>query len=301
MKKGFIFLIVFGTILLAAGGAMFGLAIAKGAFDNNVLMKEVTNEIVLDDSFNKIDIDIVTADLTFKPSEDGKAKVVSVEKEKIHHTAKVSNDALVIREQDDRKFYEKWFGFMGKMKVTVYLPETNYSDLKIKLVSGDTLVEDTFNFDKQYIKSTTGDIKLSNVTGASADFDVTTGKVVLTNYTLSGALNVKTTSGEGIFTNVTVDSASIHTVSGDQKYNSFIVNNNLVIHVTSGDIDFLNCDAATLNIHTTTGHVQGNLLTPKDFKAHSTTGDVTVYSTEGAPECVIETTTGDIYLTVGAK
>ena len=96
MKKGFVFLIVFGSILFVAGSAAFGLAIAKDAFKNNSLTQEVTKEYVLEDSFNKIDVDIVTADLTFKPSEDDKTKVVSVEKEKIHHTAKVSNDTLVM-------------------------------------------------------------------------------------------------------------------------------------------------------------------------------------------------------------
>ena len=110
MKKGFVFLIVFGSILFVAGSAAFGLAIAKGAFKNNSLTQEVTKEYILEDSYSKIDVDIVTADLTFKPSEDDKTKVVSVEKEKIHHTAKVSSDTLVIREEDDRKFYDRlWF------------------------------------------------------------------------------------------------------------------------------------------------------------------------------------------------
>ena len=153
MKKGFVFLIVFGSILFVAGSAAFGLAIAKDAFKNNSLTQEVTKEYILEDSFSKIDVDIVTADLTFKPSEDDKTKVVSVEKEKIHHTAKVSNDALVIREEDERKFYEKWFGFVSRMKVTVYLPESTYSELKIEVTTGDVLAEDSLTFDKQNIKT----------------------------------------------------------------------------------------------------------------------------------------------------
>ena len=182
MKKGFVFLIVFGSILFVAGSAAFGIAIAKDAFKNNSFTQEVTKEYVLEDSFNKIDVDIVTADLTFKPSEDDKTKVVSVEKEKIHHTAKVSNDTLVIREQDDRKFYEKWFGFVSRMKVTVYLPETTYEELKIDITTGNILAEDSFTFVKQNIKSTTGDLKFENVTGKSADIKITSGNVTLNNY-----------------------------------------------------------------------------------------------------------------------
>ena len=85
MKKGFVFLIVFGSIILVAGSAAFGLAIAKGAFSNNSFTKEVPVEYNFEDSYNKIDIDVVTADLTFKPSEDNKTKIVSIEREKVHH------------------------------------------------------------------------------------------------------------------------------------------------------------------------------------------------------------------------
>ena len=59
MKKGFVFLIVFGSILLVAGSAAFGLAIAKGAFKNNDFTKEVTKEYDFEDSFTKIDVGAV--------------------------------------------------------------------------------------------------------------------------------------------------------------------------------------------------------------------------------------------------
>ena len=308
MKKGFIFLIVFGAIILTAGSAMFGLAIAKGAFTNNSFTKEVTKEYVLEDSFNKIDVDIVTADLTFKPAEDNKTKVVSIEKEKIHHTAKVSNDTLVIREQDDRKFYEKWFGFVSRMKVTVYLPETSYEELKIEVTTGDMLIEDNFNFDKQSIKSTTGDLKFGNVTGKSADIKITTGNVTLYNYTLSGELNADTTTGDYEFNNVQCEKAILHTTSGKYTLTDTIVNGafneeraNLDISGTSSDVTFVNCDAHYIKVKTTTGDIKGNLLTKKSFDAQTTTGHCLVDSDRTAEDkCYIRTTTGDIDISVGA-
>ena len=309
MKKGFVFLIVFGSILFVAGSAAFGIAIAKDAFKNNSFTQEVTKEYVLEDSFNKIDVDIVTADLTFKPSEDDKTKVVSVEKEKIHHTAKVSNDALVIREQDDRKFYEKWFGFMSKMKVTVYLPETTYEELKIDITTGNILVEDSFTFVKQNIKSTTGDLKFENVSGKSADIKITTGNVTLNNYKLSGELNIDTTSGDYKFNDVECEKATLHTTSGKYILNDLIVTGNLNtdrpnldISGTSSDITFKNCDAHYVKVKTTTGDIKGNLLTKKNFDAETTTGKVLVDNDRTAEDkCYIRTTTGDIDISIGAK
>lgn len=302
MKKGFVFLIVFGSILLVAGSAAFGLAIAKDAFKNNDFTKEIPQEHLFEEPISKIDIDVVTADITFKQAEDNKTKVVSIEREKIHHTAKVSNDTLVIREQDDRKFYEKWFGFIGRMKLTVYLPESSYSELKIEVTTGDTLVEDSFNFDKQNIKSTTGNVKMSNVTGSNATIKVTTGSIILNNYELSGALDVDTTSGDFNLDNVKCNYAKLHTTTGDYKLNDLIVTGdldperaNLDISGTSSEITFKNCDAHNIKMKTTTGDIKGNFLTKKNIDAETTTGHMAVDSDSlAADKCYVRTTTGDI-------
>lgn len=309
MKKGLIALIVIGAVTLTAGSAMFGLAFAKGAFSNNSWSKEVTNTYTPEGSFNKIDVDIVTADLTFKPAEDNKTKVVSVEKEKIHHTAEISNDTLVIREKDERKFYEKWFGFVSRMKVTVYLPETTYEELKIEVTTGSIVSEDSFNFMKVNVKSTTGDLKLANVTGKSADIKITTGNVTLNNYNMYGELNVDTTSGDYAFNNVQCDSATLHTTTGKYNLNDFIVTGglntdrpNLDISGTSSDVTFKNCDAHYIKVKTTTGDIKGNLLTKKKFDAQTTTGTSLVDNDRTADDiCYIRTTTGDIDISVGAK
>ena len=309
MKKGLIALIVIGAVTLTAGSAMFGLAFAKGAFSNNSWSKEATNTYTPEGSFNKIDVDIVTADLTFKPAEDNKTKVVSVEKEKIHHTAEISNDTLVIREKDERKFYEKWFGFVSRMKVTVYLPETTYEELKIEVTTGSIVSEDSFNFMKVNVKSTTGDLKLANVTGKSADIKITTGNVTLDNYNMYGELNVDTTSGDYAFNNVQCDSATLHTTTGKYNLNDFIVTGglntdrpNLDISGTSSDVTFKNCDAHYIKVKTTTGDIKGNLLTKKKFDAQTTTGTSLVDNDRTADDiCYIRTTTGDIDISVGAK
>ena len=308
MKKGFVFLIVFGSILLVAGSAAFGLAIAKDAFKNNDFTKEIPQEYLFEEPISKIDIDVVTADITFKQAEDNKTKVVSIEREKIHHTAKVSNDTLVIREQDDRKFYEKWFGFIGRMKLTVYLPESSYSELKIEVTTGDVLAEDSFTFDKQNIKSTTGNVKLSNVTGSSANIKVTTGSIILNNYTLTGSLDVDTTTGDFNLDNVQCNKATLHTTSGDYKLNDLIVTGdldpdrpNLDISGTSSEIIFKNCDAHNIRMKTTTGDIKGNFLTKKNIDADAGTGHATVDSDRtAADKCYAHTTTGDIDISVGA-
>ena len=301
MKKGLIVFTVIGSVLLLTGGALLGIAIATHGFDSIASTGEVvTNKHEVNETFTKFDINTVTADVEFKASEDASCSVICEEREKVYHTVEVIDNALTIKQVDELHWYEKIFTNFNRMKVTLYLPTNTYDNLKIKGVTGDVIINN-FSFTEQNIETTTGDIKLSDVNGTNTSIKVTTGKVVLTNYTNTGSLKVDSTTGDTTFKNVNCDSAELLSTNSDYKLDAFLVTNHLKIDTTTGDVDFLNCDAGTLNIHTTTGHVQGNLLTPKDFKAHTTTGTVTVYSTEGAPECVVDTTTGDITLTVGAK
>lgn len=301
MKKGLLVLIIVGASLLTVGGTMFAIAAARGSFNNNDYTKEVTNEFEFEDAFNNIDIEIVTADLTFKPAADNKTKVVSIEREKIHHTAEVNDGTLIIKENDEREFYEKWFGNLGKMEVTVYLPETTYDNLKINVVTGDTSIQDSFYFANQEIHATTGDVTMNHVGGINSNIKVTTGKINIIDYHLTGSFSLETTTGDIKLEDMSCKSAEIHTTTGDIMLKSFLVENKLTISGTNTDVNFVNCDASTLDIKTVTGHVKGNLLTPKEFKAKTTTGDIKVYSTQGAPECKVETTTGDIEITIGAE
>lgn len=309
MKKGLIVLIVVGAAILTAGSAMFGLAIAKGAFKNSSNSKEVPNSITLTESYNKIDVNVATGDLTFKPSEDGKTKVDVIEREKIHFTADVSSDTLLIKQQDDRAFYEKWFGNFGRMKLTVYLPESTYSDLKIKVVSGDVLIQDNFTFDTQNISSTSGDIKLSNINGSSLDIDVTSGDVELTNCSYTGDISSKAVSGRHTINGVTCNKATLNATSGKFDINDLIVsgtfdskNYNLTIKGVSSDIKFKNCDARNIYMETTSGDIEGNFLTKKSFDADSTTGEVNVDSDRNAEDkCYAHSTTGDIDISIGVK
>ena len=318
MKKGFIALIVVGAVLLTAGATVFGLAIAKKAFDGTGNL--VTKNHEFDDSISKINIDIDTADLTFVSTSESKTKVTCLEKEKIHHDVKVNGGTLSITTVDETRWYERWFNFVDKMKITVYLPEDTYQELKIKDSTGDIVSKDAFTFTDVSVNASTGNINFSNLTSSGINIDVSTGNINLKDVNMDGKLYAKASTGSINLENVvTTGNIEVKTSTGSQKYHGvrcadcslkastggliledLIASGDLKIETSTGDVTFKGSDANTINVKTDTGDVKGTILTPKSFYFETDTGktnekDLREYT---GPRCDIKTDTGDIYITV---
>ena len=68
---------------------------------------------------------------------------------------------------------------------------------------------------------------------------------------------------------------------------------------STGDVKFTLCDAGELFVKTTTGNVIGSLCSEKIFMAKASTGKVEVPKSVTGGICEIETSTGDIRITIG--
>ena len=275
MKKGIIIsIIIIGSILLSAGVIMF----AKGLSNNNKTNGYEINEHVVE-SFSNINIDIATADLEFKESEDGITKVVCREKEKVYHTVEVKDDTLYVKSFDNRKWYEKIFDLsLISFKVTIYTTTKDFSQATLKSSTGDINIPNDYTFDNLNVEVSTGDVEINSNVKETLNINSSTGSIKL---------------------NLNAKKINIESSTGSQTLRD-VTSEEIKIKSSTGDIKFIDCDATTsIDIKTSTGDVTLTLLSGKTFEAETSTGKHNVpTSLVGAPLCKIETSTGDIKVEV---
>jgi DUF4097 and DUF4098 domain-containing protein YvlB len=93
---------------------------------------------------------------------------------------------------------------------------------------------------------------------------------------------------------------TIESVSGDAELTSGLDFGDINISTVSGEIILDKCDGVTIDIATVSGDVKAHLLTDKTFYIDTDSGTVNVpESVSGAGDCRIDTTSGDIHVTVG--
>ena len=321
MKPVLLIPIVIGGVLLVAGGAMFGIAIAQ-----NVKKDVVTRDVDLEDqTFANFKFDCDVSDIEFKVSEDGKKKITFKEEKKLTHEYSVSDNTLVITQKDNRKWYEHIMDFSGlHMKTTIYLPAATYGNIDLKNATGDLSVASEFTFEnitgKQStgdidikakvtdvvdLKTSTGNIKLSNMDPKSVTLKASTGDFYLENLNVEGDININMpdggSTGKATLTNVRSNNLSVRTSTGDMKLTNVVVTNKIYLKASTGDIKLNDVDAQALEIKTNTGDIKGTLLTGKMFSVKTGTSRPSVpQSVEGHGTCSLDTDTGKIIITIKA-
>lgn len=276
MKK---WLVVAG-ILVAVGliTSTVGLAIANFDFSGLGTKEMITNTYTVEESFKNISVDAITADVIFAPSENGGVKVVCYEDKKVPFSVRVEGDTLVISCEDNRKWYDH-IGILGKTEtVTVYLPAGEYTELQVNCTTGDVTAPEAFSF-------------------ANVQIDVTTGDICW-KAGVNQALSVKTTTGDVTAENVQCSTLNVKTTTGDVTLTDTFAAETIKVQVSTGDVKLKRVDSGELEIKSTTGDVTGTLLSDKVFITDVTTGDVHVPDTTSGGKCRIETTTGDIHITI---
>ena len=334
MKKSTMIWFIIGGALILAGGMIFCIVMSNLGWDFTRLdtNKYETNVYEFEESVGQVKIDISAADITFKPSEDGKTKIVCYENTKIPYTVKLKNGVLKINEEDNRKWYDHIGIGFNRTKIDVYLSVNNALKLEIDASTGDINIAKDFKLlnaeidvttgdveclayiaKNINIKSTTGDIKIVGTAAESIRLVNSSGIVLLENtkcerlsvkgvtgeVTLKNALveqhvYIFHTSGDVIMRNVNVgDDTYIGTTTGDVAfYGGFGADLN--VKTTTGDVKLDNFDANEMNIETTTGDVTGTLRTSKFFMVDTTTGDVNVERYWRGHQCNIKTSSGDV-------
>ncbi len=280
MSKGAKIWLITATVLIVLGLFMFvGVMVAQNwdfAKFGSVTYVTNTQEVSMD--FDKININVDTAQVEFVPSENEDCKVVCYETEKIRHTVAVNDGALEIKVHDSRKWYEFVGISFGTPKITLYVPNKKYDSLCIETDTGDVNLPKEFAFKDVTIAGDTSD--------------------VYCNASISGTISIALSTGNIELDGIAMDQLLLSTSTGDMRLQSVTVDNDIEIETDTGDVILENCDAADLFIETSTGDVRGTLLSEKVFIADSSTGRVSVPKTVTGGRCEIITSTGDITIDV---
>ena len=305
-------LVLTGCIICGVVMTMLGWDFTKLSTD-----RYETNKHETDENFSEISINTDTADILFTPSENEKCSVICYESQNAKHAIEVKDGTLSINVVNTKKWYEYIGINFGHSKITVCLPEKEYSSLIIKESTGDIEIPNDFKFEdidislstgdvKCYasaiktikIKTTTGNIGIDSISADSIDLSVSTGNVTAAGITCEGDIEIGVSTGKTHLTNIVCQSVISSGSTGDISLKNVIAAEKISVKRSTGDVKLEASDAAEIFIETETGDVKGSLLTKKVFIVKTDTGRIDVPNSITGGRCEITTDTGDINITV---
>lgn len=298
MKK-FILWIIIALFFLIFGGTLFVISMTKLGWDFNKIgsYNFETNTYQIVEDFNKIEIDLTTTDIEFKPSTDGQCKLICYENVKEKHFFSVTDGVLKITTVSNKKWYDYIHLFSASPKMTMFLPNLDSASLNVKISTGDIIIPANFCFESIEILGSTCNVKCNASTVNQTKINVTTGNILIENANAKN-YDLKVSTGDIKITNASCENFTSTGTTGEVKLNNLIASNKIFIKRGTGDIEFYKCDASELILKTSTGDVEGSLLTGKTFIAKTDTGEIDIpNSTEGG-KCEITTSTGDIEVNI---
>ncbi len=311
--------LVVASLFFVIGSTLFIGALAAVMWDFTKLSaKKYTNkEYALTQEFSNITILTDTSDVNIIKTTE-KSKVVLVQEENIEHKVEIKDGTLYIEQKDNRKWYEHiGLNFSSSEKITVYLPNDKYELLKI---TGDTsdvnLSKDiTFNSVNVYVstgdvecyssiiengkfRASTGDITIKNQSLGTLELEVSTGDIDLENLAVGGDVSISVSTGDVEISNLTCKNLKSKGSTGEIELESVIASEKITITRSTGSVEFNRSDASEIFVTTGTGDVKGSLLSDKIFIANTSTGDKYIPSSTSGGKCEINTSTGDIKITI---
>ena len=322
MSKSTKIWLIVGAVLTLIGGVIFTVALFDMNFNFSRLSEEKyqTKTYEVTEDFTGISIDEDTAKITLAPSTDGVCKIVCREQKKAPHSVSVENGTLVIKEQDNRRWYDYIGITFDTESVTLYLPASAYASLLIDTSTGYITIPDNFIFerigisaitadiscyasvsDTVKIETNTGDITLSDVTAGQLDLKVSTGRVTLNGVVCAGDILIGVDTGKCFLDDVSCKSLISDGDTGDMRLTNVIASGSFNIERSTGDVRLERSDAAEIYVKTDTGDVTGTLLSEKIFFTDTSTGKISVPQCMTGGKCEIKTSTGDIKISIAEK
>ena len=209
---------------------------------------------------------------------------------------------LYISRRDLRPWYERiGYDFHTESEqIVLFLDDMHFDALEVQSASGNIWLYSAAEIKQVQFESTSGELFAKDLTSDSLTMKTTSGNVCVWT-SQSEHILLQTTSGDIMLDNVhTGDTFHAMTVSGEISAAAITSQNTLTLETTSGDISFSGLDAANGPVfETTSGDIEGSLSTGKRFSVKSVSGDVEVPAdVPHAPLCVIQTTSGDIEITI---
>ena len=148
------------------------------------------------------------------------------------------------------------------------------------------------------MNTTTGDIRIGNISAGALDLSVSTGRVKVFNVICKGDVKIDVSTGYTGMSDVECKSVISSGSTGTISLTRVIAQERFDIERSTGDIEIGDSDAAEIYIKTDTGNVIGSLLTDKTFIVNTDTGKEFYPKGTIGGRCEITTDTGDIIIDV---
>lgn len=311
--------LVTAAALVAAGSILFAGVMAAYDWDFTKLstVTYVNNTYRAKGKFDKISINEATTEIEFAPTEDKVCSIVCLEAEKVRHTAAVQNGTLIIDTIDTRKWYEHIGIQIGTPKMTVYLPQNEYTSLFIETDTGDITIPKEFSFDTIKIHGDTSDvdcfasvlndieidlsigsINIDTITAGRLNLITNTGGIKVGSVTVKNDIDIETDTGAVKLTDTSCADIAAKSDTGAVTLKNVAAAGSLSVKSDTGDVSFENSDAAQIFVKTSTGDVTGTIVSEKVFITKTDTGSVDVPGTASGGKCEINTDTGDIKIKI---
>ena len=291
--------LIIAAILLAVG--ILIAAVGAISFFSKKPSPLAATTHTIGESFSHLTINTDTADVTLALAEDGVCRVVCRESDALKkHAVKVEEGTLSIELQNMKKWYHYLIpNFAPGSDVTIYLPQSTLDSLSISLSTGDVTVPVGLTFDHAAIKHSTGNVYFDATVQNDLLINGNTGDTTLDNgASVGGCLEITQTTG---CANVTLDGESreikITTDTGDITLKDASAQK-IALKASTGDVTLMSVDASDIAVTTSTGDVKGTLRSEKIFTSKTDTGKINVPQTTNGGKCNVETSTGDVHITI---
>ena len=279
MRKMIRILMAAGVLALA--GALCGcsfMGVTSYIYDNSD--KYTAGDREIKDKIEKIDIDYLSGQVTLTGNTGESIKITETAKKELDDQRKVhtwvDGTTLYIRFCDSGRNMD--LNHLDK-KLTVTIPaDTNLSDLKIQITSGD--------------------VKCSDIAAENVDVDTSSGDVDVS----CTAANIKVDASSGDITlTATAEEISVESSSGDIVVKQTGKSRKIAAEASSGALDITAEEVINLRTKTSSGRIKVTADTVGNFESDSSSGRCEASFAQAPDSTDIETSSGSVKLLLPAN
>lgn len=299
-------------VLLLATAFLMLFPLIKSGFNKEKLLSGYGYIAIESDTsavvgFDSINISEGIANVLILPSETEDCFLRFTSIDGIHRYCDIGNDdTLYITYVDERDWFEKicnmWY---EEATVTLYLPHTSFYKLEIDSTDGsDVYVSEEFGFQYVEVNTSSGDIDFrANVGDINAELNAvlksTSGDITLSNIS-KGGFHIETTSGDvslnkiHLCERITINNSNI---ANELKgiIDQFAQSVGITVKTTSGEVQVNDVRSIELMVETVSGDIElDNVYNYIGLRAESTSGNVEAEEVISLMGVTFETTSGDI-------
>lgn len=240
------------------------------------------------------DIEIVpTSDLKLRAKIEGKmngslAKKLTFKVEK-------QGDTLHIESKGQDSLRYAFFNILhSKLKLTIAVPEKEWSELYVENTSNETIVEGMYGEYLQFTQ-TSGDMRVQDIQAENVMLSTTSGVLQAQNI-ITNRQSVQITSGDVSLEQIETEELVMKATSGTQRLTD-INAKKMTAQLTSGDIQVKQLEGNEATLKLTSGTADFKLTQPlQKMSVNGTSGDVRIHYTEPVRNLRFthEETSGDV-------